>query len=69
MAARTRRTTASAHGIEREERGEVDLGEGRRKGEREGGKWERWVEAEASWRPYPLPALASTRWSGGDVPL
>ena len=43
-----------ALGIEREERGEVDLGEGRRKGEREGGKWERGVEAEASGRPYPL---------------
>ena len=50
------------------ERGErVDLG-GAGASER-GGKWERWVEAEASGRPYPLPASAPARWSGGDVPL
>ena len=45
----------------------MDLG-GAEAGER-GGKWERWVEAKATGRPYPLPASAPARWSGGDVPL
>ena len=45
----------------------MDLG-GAEAGER-GGKWERWVEAKATGRPYPLPASAPARWSGGDGPL
>ena len=49
------------------ERGGVELG-GAGASER-GGKWERWVEAEASGRPYPLPASAPARWLGGSTSL